>query len=114
MSAYVNNLTINTHVDFSEDLELENTDGLPKDLTGHTASSFMRKNPDSSTHYEFTVGITSAKEGKINLSMGSTMTATLKPGRHVYDLLLIRPNSERSIVLEGSVLVRAGVSTGCP
>ena len=42
------------------------------------------------------------------------MTATLKPGRHVYDLLLIRPNSERSIVLEGSVLVRAGVSTGCP
>ena len=43
-----------------------------------------------------------------------TTTSTIKPGRYVYDLMLTRPNTEKVIALEGQVLVRAGVSTGCP
>lgn len=114
MSVYVRNLTINTHVDFSENLELIQLGGSPTNLTGFSLQSQMRRHPDSSTAYDFTIGITSATEGKITLSMTDATTSTIKPGRYVYDLMLTRPNTEKVIALEGQVLVRAGVSTGCP
>ena len=114
MSIYVRNLTINTHSDFSEDLELFQTGGDKTNLTGYTAQSQMRKHPDSSTAYDFAVGITSAADGEITLSMTDTTTAQIKPGRYMYDLMLIRPNGEKTIVVEGMVNVRSGISVNCP
>tara|TARA_B100002019_G_scaffold244585_1_gene221608 strand:- start:938 stop:1282 length:345 start_codon:yes stop_codon:yes gene_type:complete len=114
MSVYVRNLTISSHSNFSEDLELVQTGGQATDLTGFTVNSHMRKHPDSSNYHEFTVGITSAKEGKMTLSMGSTITSSIKPGRYLYDVAAIRENGATSIILEGTVNVRAGFSTNCP
>jgi hypothetical protein len=114
MSIYVRNLTINTHSDFSEDLELFQTGGNRTNLSGHTAQSQMRKHPDSSTSYSFAVGITSAVDGKLTLSMTDTVTAQIKPGRYMYDLMLIRPNGDKTIVVEGMVNVRSGISVNCP
>ena len=114
MSVYVRNLIINTHSDFSEDLELSQLAGKPTNLTGHTGASQMRKHPDSSTAYDFAVGITSAADGKLTLSMTDTTTATIKAGRYMYDLMLIRPNGDKTIVVEGSVNVRSGISINCP
>ena len=114
MSIYVRNLTINTHSDFSEDLELFQTGGNRTNLTGYTAQSQMRKHPDSSTAYNFTVGITSAVDGELTLSMTDTITADIKPGRYMYDLMLIRPNGDKTIVVEGTVNVRSGISVNCP
>jgi hypothetical protein len=45
--------------------------------------------------------------------MASTITSTIKAGRYVYDLLLIRPNTTKTVAVEGTVLVRSGISTGC-
>ena len=114
MSVYVRNLTISSHANFSENLELIQTGGDPTDLTGYTVNSQMRKHPDSSKFHTFAVGITSAKEGKLTLSMGSTATAEIKPGRYLYDIAAIRENGNTSIILEGTVNVRAGFSTNCP
>ena len=114
MSVYVRNLIINTHSDFSEDLELSQLAGKPTNLTGHTGASQMRKHPDSSTAYDFTVGITSAVDGELTLSMTDTTTATIKAGRYMYDLMLIRPNGDKTIVVEGIVNVRSGISVNCP
>ena len=83
MSVYVRNLIINTHSDFSEDLELSQLAGKPTNLTGHTGASQMRKHPDSSTAYNFAVGITSAADGKLTLSMTDTVTKTIKPRKVV-------------------------------
>jgi len=114
MSVYVKNLVIYSHSDFSENLELTQLGGLPTNLTGFGLTSYMRKHPDSSTYTEFTVGITSAVEGKISIGMSSPITANLKPGRYVYDVLVTRPNGDRNIILEGNVNVIAGFSTNCP
>ena len=114
MSVYVRNLIINTHSDFSEDLELSQLAGKPTNLTGHTGASQMRKHPDSSTAYNFTVGITSAAQGELTLSMTDTTTAGIKAGRYMYDLMLIRPNGDKTIVVEGIVNVRSGISVNCP
>lgn len=113
MSVYVRNLSFDNNDDFSEIFELEQTGGTPINLTGFNASSFMRKSPESTSYTAFNVGIISATDGKIELSLGSSITSTLNPGRYVYDVLLVRPNGSKTIGVEGNVLVRGGISTGC-
>jgi hypothetical protein len=113
MSVYVRNLVIDTNDDFSEIFELEQTGGLPVNLTGFGASCFMRKSPETSSYVGFGVSFIDRPNGKIRISMASTITSTIKPGRYVYDVLLVRPNGEKTIGVEGNVLVRAGISSGC-
>lgn len=113
MSIYVRNLTINTHSDFIEELELFQTGGERTNLTGYTAQSQMRKHPDSSTAYDFFVIIMDAENGKLTLLLDETATVAIKPGRYMYDLMLTRPNGEKTIVVEGMVNVRSGISTNC-
>jgi len=117
MSVYVRNLVINTSADFSETLELTRSgDGKPTDLTGYTGVAHLRKTPESSTYVGFGVSFGSnadRKVGRVVISIGSTSTSSLKSGRHVYDLMLIRPNGNRIIAVEGTVLVRGGISTSC-
>jgi hypothetical protein len=113
MSIYVRNLVIDTNDDFSEIFELEQSGGLTVNLTGFGASCYMRKSPETSSYVGFGVSFLDRANGKIQISMASTITSTIKPGRYVYDLLLIRPNGNRVIGVEGNVLVRAGISTGC-
>ena len=111
MSIYVRNLTINTHSDFSENLELYQVGGKKTNVTGYTLYSHMRKHPDSTSHTTFAVGITSAADGEINLSLTDTETAALKPGRYGYDLLLNDTSNLRTRVIEGSAIVTAGITT---
>lgn len=117
MSVYVRNLVINASADFSETLELTKSgDDTPVNLTGFGGMSHLRKTPESSTYVGFGVSFGSSADremGKIVISMGRSDTSTLKSGRYVYDLLLIRPNSGKTIAVEGTVLVRGGISTEC-
>jgi len=113
MSVYVRNLVINTSADFSETFELVQTGGNPINLTGFAGTSYLRKTPESSSYVGFGVSFVDRPNGEVRLSMASTVTSTLKPGRYVYDLMLIRPNTTKTIAVEGTVLVRAGISTGC-
>lgn len=113
MSVYVRNLSFDNNDDFSEIFELEQTGGTPINLTGFAASCYMRKSPESSTFVGFGVSFLDRPAGKIEISMGSSVTSSLKPGRYVYDVLLVRPNGSKTIGVEGNVLVRAGISTGC-
>ena len=46
--------------------------------------------------------------------MTDTVTKTIKPGRYMYDVVLTRPGGDKTVVLEGSVDVRAGISINCP
>lgn len=113
MSVYVRNLVVEIGMDFSEDLELYQSGGNVINLTNFTGYSHLRKNPESSSHVSIGVSFTDRTNGAIRLSLGSTITSNLKPGRYVYDLMLIRPNTSRTIALEGNVLVRAGISSDC-
>ena len=65
MSIYTRNLTINSHSNFEERLELTQLAGKPTDLTGHTLASHMRRYADSSTFTAFNVGITSASTPRV-------------------------------------------------
>ena len=113
MTVFVQNLTINARENFSRDLDILSADGTGGvDLTGYTANSHLRKHPDSGLSAVITVGITSAADGKIRLSLTDAQTAGLTPGRHVYDVLLTKPSGSKLIAVEGTALVRPGISTG--
>ena len=110
MSVYVRNLTISAHSDFSENFELTQLGGTPTNLTGFTVQSQMRKHPDSSTAHTFTVGITSAADGLLNVSLGSTDTRSLSEGRYMYDVLVSSGSTVYTLV-NGSVYVYSGISS---
>ena len=112
MTVYRKNITVNVGEDFSEDLTILSADGSGVvDLTGFTAQSQIRK---TAAHYQFAdiqVGIKSATEGLVNVSIASTINERFRPGRYVWDLLLVRPSGFKFIAVEGTVNVRAGVTT---
>lgn len=114
MSAYTQNIFINVHSDFSQPFDLIRSDGVIIDATGLDFKSQMRKHPDSSSYVGFGVTILDAVNGKIQISMGSTLTSGLKPGRHVYDIVSTSNlDGKKSVVVEGFVIVRSGISSSC-
>tara|TARA_B100000900_G_scaffold296110_1_gene254674 strand:- start:250 stop:624 length:375 start_codon:yes stop_codon:yes gene_type:complete len=112
MTVYVKNITINTGETFSEDLTLLSADGTGVvDLTGFTAQSQLRKTAANYQFADIQVGITSAAEGAINISLASTITEVWRPGRYMYDIILTRPSGFKFVAVEGSALVRSGITT---
>lgn len=114
MTVYVNNITINTGEYFSRDFYLDNIDGTPLNLVGYAASSYIRKHPESlNPTAKFNVGFVDRENGRIRVSLASTITASIKPGRYVYDVLFTDNTTKKSIVIEGNVLATEDISTNC-
>ena len=99
MAVYIANLSVDTGVDFQHGFSLgDNDTGTFLNLTNYTATSQMRKWAGSTTAVSFAS------------SLGSTQTADLKPGRYLYDVNLEDSGGYKYKVVEGMVLVRAGVT----
>ena len=112
MTVYSKNIVIKVGETFSEDLTLLSADGSGVvDLTGFTGQSQLRKSPFNPRFADIQVGIKSAADGVINISMASTITKFLQGGRHVYDVILTRPSGFKLVAFEGNVNVRSGIST---
>jgi hypothetical protein len=94
MAIFVSNIVIEQGFDFDTTFQLEDTaTATLLNLTGYTVES-----------------ITDATKGKVQISMASTITADLKPGRYVYDVKLTTSGGAISKPVEGAALVRAGVT----
>ncbi|MEY3311175.1 MAG: Synechococcus phage [Bacteroidota bacterium] len=113
MSVYVSNITIPVGADFNQTFILSNAFGNSLNLSGYTASSILKKHPNSSkTSAVFDVTFPDPRmTGQVRISLASTITSTLKSGRYCYDILVDDGNGERTRVIEGSALVTAGVTT---
>ena len=111
MAVYVNNITIRTGEYFSRDFYLDNLDGSPLDLTGYSGSSQIRKHQESlNPTATFLLSFVDRVNGRIRLTLSSSTTATIKPGRYVYDILFTDPTDKKSIVIEGNVLATQDVT----
>ena len=112
MTVYRKNITINVGETFSEDLTLLSSDGSGVvDLTGFTAQSKLRKSPTNYRFADIQVGITSAAQGQINISIASSITKFLQGGRHVYDVVLTRPSGFKLVAVDGNALLSSGINT---
>ena len=114
MSAvYVHNITIDRGTAYEQEYNMFEVGGKIVDLTNHTARAQIRKHRGSLTSTSFIVGFPDRVKGKVKLTIPSYITAALKPGRYIYDILFTKPGGTKEIVLEGTVRVRQGISTGC-
>ena len=114
MAVYVNNITLNTGEYFSRDFYLDSIDGTPLDLTGYTAASQMRKHPESvNATADFNVGFIDRANGRIRVSLATTTTRLVKPGRYVWDVMFTDSSNKKSIVIEGNVLATPDITPSC-
>jgi hypothetical protein len=110
MSAININLTLEQGTDYDVEFTIKNDDGSPLNLTDYDAASIIRKTYTSVTSYPFQVTFVDRISGEIKISMGSSVTTTLKEGRYMYDVVLTSPNSKKSRVIQGNLLVTPGVT----
>ena len=114
--AYPVNLTINTGANFKANFEIVSVANTAFDFTGYTGSGAMAKSVAIGASYTtpaatFTVGFTSAADGKFYSSLTSTQTRTLNEGRYVYDVNIKSGVGTVYRIIDGMILVRSGVAT---
>lgn len=111
-AVYVNNLVINSGSDFSQSFTLEGSyNNSSLNLTGYDVYSQMRKWSGSSTAITFETLIQfPPTSGRILIYLPSTDTVNIKPGRYVYDIVIVDSYGIKNRVVEGMVLVREGVT----
>ena len=104
------NIVIPQGTTFSELFTSTESDGSATNLAGYTGVSKIRKYPGASDSTSFSVTITGST-GEVTISMASSITQTLKPGRYYYDVYLTSASDVVSRMVEGQALVTAGIST---
>ena len=110
MAVYVSNLQIESGTDFEHLFALgDNDNNTVLNLAGFTATSQLRKWAGATNFVAFASTISSPLEGEIKISMASTVTTDIKPGRYLYDVVL-DDGTSRVKVVEGMINVRAGVT----
>ena len=103
------NIIIDQGTTFSTDIYLTDDNGDAIDLTGYTGASKMRKHYTSSNAQSFTVALNSSN-GFVTLSLSSTQTSNLTPGRYVYDVEVESSSNVVSRIVEGIVTVTPEVT----
>jgi len=112
MAAYVSNIVVDVGANFDQSFNLETNANAPLNLTGYTGAAKLKKSAATSkTAADFVVSFPDPLQGQLKISLGSTITAGLKPGRYVYDVLLTDSSSMKQRVVEGSAIVTAGITT---
>ena len=108
------NLTIYGGSALSADFNITDTGSTAYDLSGFTGSSQMAKSvavgATLGAKASFTVGFTSAADGKIRVSYGATQTAELSAGRYMYNVLISTGTTVYNII-DGNIMVYAGISS---
>lgn len=111
MAVYVSNIVIEQGYSFDTSFQLEDTrTNAPLDLGGASTLSNIRKNYESLNHVSFASTVNDIKLGIISISLTANQTLSLKPGRYVYDVKILFNAGNEYKAVEGSALVRAGVT----
>ena len=102
------NLTIFSGADFNTTFTVRTSAGSSIDFSNYTGRSNMKKSAIGTAN---TFGVTLGdSNGRVTLSMGSTITRGLSEGRYLYDVN-VSSGSTFFKIIEGNVLVRTGIST---
>jgi hypothetical protein len=109
---YTANLVIYTGTDFDQTFVLEDSQSNSvMNLTGYSGCAQLKRYESSSKTADFTVSFANDRTtGRVTLSLSATDSATIKPGKYFYDLLLNSPTGTTTRVIEGTALVKKSVT----
>lgn len=104
------NITIEKGANFENTFTIYNSDGTPLNLSSYSAVAKLKKFPDSTTSYPFTISITGSV-GRVQLTMSAETTSSLPDGRCYYDILVTSAGGTKTRVIEGMALVSKSISS---
>ena len=108
------NLSIYGGTDFSTTFNVKTTSNASFDLTGYSGAGALAKSVAVGATLgatdTFSVGFTSAYDGKLKISLTDTETSNLTEGRYVYDVLVTVGSSTYPLV-RGNVNVFNTISS---
>jgi hypothetical protein len=108
ISAY---LDIDQGSDFTTDIELENDNSTPMNLTGFIVYSQFRKSYGSTIAYSFEASIpTPGSQGKIRLKLSGVNSSLIKPGRYLYDVEIVSNTGSKTRVVEGILTINPEIT----
>lgn len=96
------NLRVQKRADYPLDVTFKDGTGAAINLTGWTVLAQVWNTDRSSKIGDFTVTVTSAVDGQVNLKLPYTVTVNL-PTEARYDVMLVSPSGLREYYLEGIV-----------
>tara|TARA_R110000868_G_scaffold2746_2_gene19100 strand:+ start:552 stop:884 length:333 start_codon:yes stop_codon:yes gene_type:complete len=103
------NIIIDQGTDFSALIDVETSSSTVYDLTGFTVQAQMRKNYSSTSATTFSCSHNGVL-GQISMNLDKTSTATLEPGRYLYDIEITSSGGAVTRVVEGTVSVTPGMT----
>ena len=104
------NIIIDQGSTFSTYINLTQDNGDILDLTGYTATGQIRSWYSASNYTAFNISLTNPEMGNIYLSLSANTTASLSPGRYVYDIDTIDSSNNVTRVVEGILTVTPSVT----
>jgi|TARA_B100000035_G_scaffold275812_1_gene253034 hypothetical protein len=108
----VSDLVVNVGASFTCTYTVTTPSGSAYDFTGFTTSSAqMAKHVGTAATQTFTVGFSSALDGKIFIGLTTTQTDALTDGRYKYDVNVRSGVGTVYRLVEGDILVRGGISS---
>lgn len=103
-------LDIDQGSDFTTEIELENENDTPMNLTGFSVYSQFRKSYGSTTAYSFTCNIVNATQGKISLTLPGATSSNIRSGRYLYDVEVVSPSGVKTRVIEGIITLNPEIT----
>jgi hypothetical protein len=88
MAIYAN-LTVDQGSDFSSVVTVTDSDDQLVDLTNYTRVGQIRKTYTSSTAVDFVITSNTPTNGELTITLTAAQTASMKPGRYVYDVEIV-------------------------
>ena len=108
------NLTIYGGANFRANFNVFDTSNAAFNFTDWTGSSQMQKSVGAGATTlptsTFTVGFTSAYDGKVALTLTSAATTSISEGRYMYNVLVSSGTTTYNII-NGDILVYQGISS---
>lgn len=102
------NIVIDQGTDFVVEITVVDEENEPWNFTNYTASAMMRKHYYSANSHSFTTNIDN--NSILTISMTSSFTSNLEPGRYYYDVEVKDSANVITRVVEGIATVTPGIT----
>ena len=102
------NMTVQRRSDHSIQLVFKDSNNAAIDLTGYTVEAQVWEETRTTKYADFGVTYTDRANGKIDIALTDTQTATFSPNVLKYDVLLTNTNGLKEYYLEGNITMSEG------